>query len=81
MLAKWWNYYSLIYSEADSIAISEAQIVFCMCFAYFLCNIVRSKGETEKEKLCYRNINVYNYFGIEIDVLVRIDIAYLKKGF
>ena len=52
-----------------------------MCFLYFLCNIVRSKGETEKEKLCYRNKDVYNYFGIKNDILVKIDIAYLKKGF
>ena len=95
VLTKWWNYYSLIFSEADRVAISETQIVFCVCFVYFLCNIVRicvcfvyflcnivrSKGETEKEKLYYRNIDLYNYFGIKIDILVKIDIAYLKKRF
>ena len=54
---------------------------FVCVFVYFLCNIIRNKGETEKEKLCYRNIDVYKYFGIKIDILVKIDIAYLEKGF
>ena len=42
---------------------------------------MRTKGETEKEKLCYRNIDAYKYFVIKIDILVKINIAYLEKGF
>ena len=68
-------------SEADSVAVSEAQIVFCMCFCLFSLQFFQNQRKTREGKLCYRNIDVYKYFGIKIDILVKIDIAYLEKGF
>ena len=72
----------LLYCLKLTVQLFQRHRQYFVCvFVYFLCNIIRTKGKAEKEKLCYRNINVYKYFGIKIDILVKINIAYLEKGF
>ena len=72
----------LLYCLKLTVQLFQRHRQYFVCvFVYFLCNIIRTKGKTEKEKLCYRNIDVYKYFGIKIDILVKIDTAYLEKVF